>query len=625
MVGIPSALMAALFYRLALPQVRSIGWAVGLTLLLCFGTVVWPYSLVLNHHLPAAIALFVAFYLLFADHQSGYRIFWAGLLAGTAVMLDLTSIFLACPLFLIVTLYHQKHILFFIGAALIPVVATVIFNYQITGSALFAYFSREGYIYPGSPWDTTVGGQHPPDNILLYAFRSFIGDRGLFAYSPLLLFAAVGLILVVSKSSHRLVDDQMRGKSALILLGIVGHLLFILTRTNNFGGDAYGWRFLIPFIPILCFFIVFTVPNRFYERGSKWVAAALWIVAAWVSVFSAYQGVRATWHQINPPLYVALLTEPPYMTVKTNLILPYYEPSVRVTLPLRNLEIPAMANRVDVNFNDEVMLLGYDLPARRVEPGQNLQINLYWQSLRATPRDYFVFTHLLGVDQTRQGGLDRRLQEGYPIASWYPGEIVTDRRQIPVELDAVSGLAWLRVGGYEVVDDEVEMLPLVTDPPGEETSIAIGPILIGTPSQLITADQFAPQTALEIELGDPPVISLRGYDLVKEDDTLRLTLYWESSAQTSVDWTTFTHLRDETGVIVAQQDGPTGGGHYPTSFWNPGELVADEVALPIDGLPNASYSLFIGLYDLSSETRLAVQDSPANEIKLINNLTFESD
>jgi hypothetical protein len=615
MVGVPSAFMAALFYRLAQRQSDSFAWAVGLTALLCFGTVVWPYSLVLNHHLPAAVALFSSFYLLVGVEPGHPRIFLAGLLVSSAIMFDLTAIFLATALFLIVVIYNQKYLLFFVGAALIPFVATLIFNTQITGSPLLAYFVREGYNYPGSSWDTTLGGQHPPDNVFLYSFRSLVGDHGLFAYSPLLLFALVGLGQAVIKKSDHLSTGQTQMKSALILSGIMGHFFFVLTQTDHFGGDAYGWRFFIPLVPTLFFFITFIVPARFYKPGGKWLAA-LWSLAALVSLFSAYQGVQATWHQISPPFFINILSDVPYVAVSTQLSLPDKEPIIQVEdRRVHNFELPFMAHRLEVNFNNEVLLLGYDLPTRRIKPGQSLDITLYWQLLRVVQRDYFVFTHLLDANQTRQGGLDRQLQEGYPVSFWYPGEIVVDQRQIPVEPKAANGLVWLRLGGYESVEGKFTPLPVVmADGKSGETSIAIGPVLIGTSSQVVNREHFAPEAPLTIKLGEPPLISLRGYDLAQAKNRLQLTLYWESLAETSTDWTTFVHLRNNLGETVIQKDGQTGNGLYPTSLWEPGEIIADKVILPTGNLSGSNYQLFVGLYDLATGTRLAISDNSANEI-----------
>ena len=47
---------------------------------------------------------------------------------------------------------------------------------------------------------------------------------------------------------------------------------------------------------------------------------------------------------------------------------------------------------------------------------------------------------------------------------------------------------------------------------------------------------------------------------------------------------------------------------YPTSFWDPGEIVVDEVRLSLAEVPVGSYGLAVGVYDPASGTRLPVLD-----------------
>ena len=57
------------------------------------------------------------------------------------------------------------------------------------------------------------------------------------------------------------------------------------------------------------------------------------------------------------------------------------------------------------------------------------------------------------------------------------------------------------------------------------------------------------------------------------------------------------HILDENGVLVAQLDRLPGG--YPTSDWQPGELIRDQYAIPIPGtLPSGRYTLETGFYYL---------------------------
>ncbi|MBI1876781.1 MAG: hypothetical protein HYR94_00825, partial [Chloroflexi bacterium] len=264
---------------------------------------------------------------------------------------------------------------------------------------------------------------------------------------------------------------------------------------------------------------------------------------------------------------------------------------------------------------DDLRLLGYDLPARRVQPGQTLALTLYWQSLQVTWRDYFVFTHLLDEGQNRRGGLEQRLLEGYPVSAWHPGQIVADQRQISIDPAAPAGLTWLRVGVYELANNQAVPQSLIIDgQPSQETSLALGPILVGPPPP---PDQ-PPQIPLSISLGQPPLIRLVGYNLTPAAHALNLVLYWESLAPTPVDWTLFVQLRHQAGEIIAQKDGPVGGGRFPSSLWQPGEVVADEILLPLQTRPSESDELVVGLYNLARGTRLAVPNHAANEIVLIH-------
>jgi hypothetical protein len=76
-------------------------------------------------------------------------------------------------------------------------------------------------------------------------------------------------------------------------------------------------------------------------------------------------------------------------------------------------------------------------------------------------------------------------------------------------------------------------------------------------------------------------------------------------------------LRNQAGETVAQKDGPAGSGHYPTSLWDPGQIVADElsISLPVE-LPAGQYELVVGLYDISTGARLFMPNSPFDEFTL---------
>jgi hypothetical protein len=93
-----------------------------------------------------------------------------------------------------------------------------------------------------------------------------------------------------------------------------------------------------------------------------------------------------------------------------------------------------------------------------------------------------------------------------------------------------------------------------------------------------------------------PYIALRGYQLERGADTLRLTLFWESLADSPYDYTRFVHLIGPDGSIDAQIDGAPAGNSYPTGQWITGEIVADIVSFDLTNLPPGEYRLATGFY-----------------------------
>jgi hypothetical protein len=296
-----------------------------------------------------------------------------------------------------------------------------------------------------------------------------------------------------------------------------------------------------------------------------------------------------------------------------------------------------MQQRVEANFANQAKLLGYNLPTNRAEPGGGIPLTLYWQGLDWMGEDYTIFTKLLKTDdQTGHGGRDRLPREGYSTLYWAPGEIVDDPFGLPVNTDAPAGVYFINIGLYKDVNGQAVSLPLIHNgQPLDATSINIGPIKIGAAPPDVVLKQADPQVVLNQPFGDAPNLTLLGYDLTDDagqliqnsklktqnsklkTQNLKLTLYWRSESPLPLDYTTFVHLRNEAGENVAQKDQPPLNGAYPTSLWDSGEIIADEIIIPLpDDLPEGMYQIVIGLYDFKTGQRLTVPEHPANEVVL---------
>lgn len=298
-------------------------------------------------------------------------------------------------------------------------------------------------------------------------------------------------------------------------------------------------------------------------------------------------------------------------------------------LPLRYFTPPEIPQPLTVNFNNELQLLGYELPARRIEPGQRLPLTLYWQALTYMGQDYHIFDNLLDDNQRRWGGYDRRAQDGYSTLLWTPGEVITDSFGVPVDPDAPPGVYTLDLGWYRRTETGPLSLPLVgaNGQPTGQNSLRLGPIKVGGPPPEAVTDNPDPQIKLNRPFGPAGEITLLGYTLTDERgellenlkskiQNLKLRLYWQANAPLPVDYTTFFHLRDAANQNVAQKDQPPAAGRYPTSLWDAGEVIVDEIMLPLANVPPGNYAPVVGLYNFATGERLPVAGNPNNELLL---------
>jgi hypothetical protein len=71
----------------------------------------------------------------------------------------------------------------------------------------------------------------------------------------------------------------------------------------------------------------------------------------------------------------------------------------------------------------------------------------------------------------------------------------------------------------------------------------------------------------------------------------------------------FVHLADpETGRPVVQVDTMPRAFTYPTGMWAPGEIVVDDVSLPVRDMAAGRYDLAVGWYDPETRLRLPALD-----------------
>lgn len=122
-----------------------------------------------------------------------------------------------------------------------------------------------------------------------------------------------------------------------------------------------------------------------------------------------------------------------------------------------------------------------------------------------------------------------------------------------------------------------------------------------------------PLPAQSIDAATEEGPALLGFELgaarTRPGQQLRAALLWEARAQPAQVYLVFVQLLDATDRKAAQWDGAAGGDWYPTSVWQPGQQIWQDVPLQIAAdAPPGSYRLIAGLYNPADGQRLRFAD-----------------
>ncbi len=103
-------------------------------------------------------------------------------------------------------------------------------------------------------------------------------------------------------------------------------------------------------------------------------------------------------------------------------------------------------NPTNVNFDDQVALIGYTLDSRAARPGEMIRLTLYWQASAPLETDYRIFAQILGVENQVWANSD--ILPATPTGQWRPGDVVTDVHDLNVGSSTPPDFYDIVVGVY---------------------------------------------------------------------------------------------------------------------------------------------------------------------------------
>ena len=306
LVALPSALGVYLF-RTCLAPLR-LAWLTKDLLAgsFGFGTLMFPYSVTFNNHTLAGALLVGAWVLLLRRESDGRRTparaALMGLLAGSSLAIDLptgAAATVALGIYLLVTGRSWRELAAFAVGTLPPLALHSVSQSMVTGSPLVAELYPEywhwdpGAVEPSVPcyWSNPGGIDTNVEGTLSYLGHVLCGPRGWFTLTPVLGFAAAGLLGCLVRG-----DRGHRGPAILILavlVVVVGYYVGWATR-RNYGGVSYGMRWFIALTPMVYYFAALWYAR---SRSIAW-RTAFWVAVAIGVLYSAV-GTTMPWAEIE--------------------------------------------------------------------------------------------------------------------------------------------------------------------------------------------------------------------------------------------------------------------------------------------------------------------------------------
>ena len=269
------------------------------------------------------------------------------------------------------------------------------------------------------------------------------------------------------------------------------------------------------------------------------------------------------------------------------LLLPAY-PRPTINQPGQDL------TRTCIRFDEGLQVEAVET-ADSVRPSETLPVTLYGYGLANATGPQTAVLRLHGAGGQEVGQVTTELQ-------WQKGEVVSATAALPVVQDAAPARAVLDIALLDEAGQNqaaASATGRVLEVPAPLQTVKIVPSSVYSPDpQFKTAASFGDQLALI------------GYDVRWAREGPIVTLYWQALEEMAQDYTTFVHVLNGEGQLVAQSDSQPTNGIYPTSIWDKGEIVADrkDLILPPEAV-NHNLQIAAGVYLLETMQRLPVKDA----------------
>jgi len=264
--------LSAIFIFFIATRFVSTGQAFFISLLYGFGTCVWSISSqnIWQQTVNLFFIIIGVFFLIKIDKRSAFGAL-SGLMFGAAMASRMTSLLLLVSVFIYLALYHRRSAVYFaLTAWIFPALiawynhyyfdSIFTFGQSVVGEELAIEKTGNPDVWQTPLWYGALGQLISP-------------SRGLFVFSPFLIFSFWGVFRVWRDSTYRVLRPLTLGSAAIACIQFKWF--------DWWGGWTYGYRPLVDLVPLL---MLFMIPVISTILRKKLIASVFVLTFAW-SVF----------------------------------------------------------------------------------------------------------------------------------------------------------------------------------------------------------------------------------------------------------------------------------------------------------------------------------------------------
>lgn len=248
--------------------------------------------------------------------------------------------------------------------------------------------------------------------------------------------------------------------------------------------------------------------------------------------------------------------------------------------PFDGAAVAGVARPLDVNFDDQLVLLGHDPAALTMPADGALDLTLYWRAQTPPRADYAATVQVWDSAGNLWAQSDSQHPGRLPTTRWRTDQYARDAHALTLPLGTPPGTYQLVVGVYPAGGPPLSVLDAERAPQGAYYALGALTVTPAVTPPTWTGLPVANVGALRLlELAAEP-------RAVRPGDDVTLTLLWQAPSPPPT-LTLSLGLLNEDNEVVVEQTGPPASADYPVVNWRRNELVRAilHLRIPADAPP----------------------------------------